>query len=79
MATFHYVPLHSSKAGEKFGEFRGIDKYTTIESEKLVRLPLYYDMAPQELELVVSAVMGFYKSETFLPKSIDTLATNQRC
>ena len=43
--TFHYVPLHSSPAGRKYGRFSGADEYTTKESERLVRLPLYYNMA----------------------------------
>ena len=41
---FHYVPLHSAPAGEKFGRFDGADVYTTAESERLVRLPMYYGL-----------------------------------
>jgi dTDP-4-amino-4,6-dideoxygalactose transaminase len=41
-SVFHYVPLHSSPAGLKFGRFSGVDKYTTKESERLIRLPMYY-------------------------------------
>ncbi len=45
MATFHYVPLHSAPAGRKFGRFHGRDEFTTAESDKLFRLPMYYGMA----------------------------------
>ncbi|MCL2839576.1 MAG: dTDP-4-amino-4,6-dideoxygalactose transaminase [Defluviitaleaceae bacterium] len=58
--VFHYVPLHSSVAGLKFGRFNGEDVYTTKESERLVRLPLYYDMQKADREQVVSVVKKFY-------------------
>ena len=45
LAVFHYIPLHSCPAGEQFGEFRGEDRYTTQESERLVRLPLFYNLS----------------------------------
>ena len=50
MAVFHYVPLHSAPAGKKYGRFHGTDRYTTLESERLVRLPLYYGMQDAEIE-----------------------------
>ena len=59
-ASFHYVPLHSSPAGEKFGRFSGKDVYTTVESDRLVRLPMYYGLKRDDLERVVSCVKGFY-------------------
>ena len=59
-AVFHYVPLHSSLAGRKYGRFCGVDRYTTFESERLVRLPMYYGMPAGVLESVVMAVDGFF-------------------
>lgn len=59
-AMFHYVPLHSTKAGRKFGRFSGIDRFTTKESERLVRLPLYYDMPPVDVNLVCQKIEQFY-------------------
>lgn len=61
MAVFHYVPLHSSPAGRKFGRFAGEDIHTTDISNRLVRLPLYFGMNDQEIETVVAAVKAFYK------------------
>ena len=60
-AVFHYVPLHSSKAGEKYGEFVGEDKNTTKESERLVRLPMFYALKEEEVNLVVQMVKNFYQ------------------
>ncbi len=59
MAVFHYVPLHSSPAGRKYGRFYGEDKYTTKESERLVRLPLYYRMKEFECQKVIEAVQEY--------------------
>ena len=59
-AVFHYIPLHSSEAGLKFGRFCGKDKYTTKESERLLRLPLYYGLKEKEIQLVVSKIKEFY-------------------
>jgi dTDP-4-amino-4,6-dideoxygalactose transaminase len=61
-AVFHYIPLHSAPAGRRYGEFRGQDIYTTKESERLLRLPLYYGMEPADRERVVEAVTSFYKN-----------------
>ena len=58
-AVFHYIPLHSSPAGEMFGRFNGEDVYTTRESDRLVRLPMYYGLTPEDRETVVEAVRGF--------------------
>lgn len=60
-ATFHYVPLHNAPAGQKFGRFHGEDKYTTITYERLLRLPLYYGLKPEEVEYVCDQIKEFYK------------------
>ena len=61
--VFHYVPLHSAPAGLKFGRFSGEDVYTTKESERLVRLPLYYGLAQEDLEKVIRLVYDFFAYE----------------
>lgn len=55
--VFHYVPLHSAEAGKKYGRFHGQDQYTTRESERLVRLPLYYGLERDDIEKVVSEIV----------------------
>lgn len=60
LAVFHYVPLHSAPAGLKFGRFQGEDRYTTLESERLVRLPMYYGMTREDQDKVIREVMAFY-------------------
>ena len=60
-SVFHYVPLHSAPAGLKFGRFNGPDEYTTRESERLTRLPLYYGLTPEDLATVVQAIYDFYQ------------------
>ena len=59
-AVFHYIPLHSAEAGIKFGRFHGEDKYTTKESERLLRLPLYYGLKEEDIKFVVSRIKEFY-------------------
>ncbi|MGL5253584.1 MAG: dTDP-4-amino-4,6-dideoxygalactose transaminase [Brevinema sp.] len=59
---FHYIPLHSSPAGLKYGEFIGEDKYTTKESERLVRLPLWYGMSQEQLETVILHIRKFFSA-----------------
>ena len=61
--VFHYVPLHSAPAGLKFGRFAGEDVYTTKESERLVRLPLYYGLEQEDLEKVIRLVYAFFAYE----------------
>lgn len=61
-AVFHYIPLHTSPAGMRFGRFFGEDKYTTSESEKLVRLPMYYGLTRKEQDEVINAIKEFYKN-----------------
>ena len=60
MAVFHYVPLHSSPAGLRFGRFHGEDVYTTRESDRLVRLPMYYGLRDEDRDAVIKAVRSFY-------------------
>ena len=59
-AVFHYIPLHSSPAGRKYGTFYGEDRYTTKESERLLRLPMYYHLEKKDIEFVVEQVKRFY-------------------
>ena len=61
--TFHYIPLHSSPAGMRFGRFDGEDEVTTSESEKLVRLPMYYNMKDSDISKVIAAVVEFYSKK----------------
>ncbi len=60
-AVFHYIPLHSAEAASKYGYFKGEDKYTTSHSERLLRLPLYYDLKPSDCEIISNEVYNFYK------------------
>lgn len=60
LAVFHYVPLHTSPAGQRFSRFHGKDRYTTVESERLIRLPMYYGLTEQDNRKVISAVKSFY-------------------
>ena len=62
-SVFHYVPLHSAPAGRKFGRFNGEDVYTTKESDRLVRLPLYYGMKPEDRERVIDTVHSFFRDQ----------------
>lgn len=61
MAVFHYIPLHSAPAGQKYSIFVGEDRYTTKESERLLRLPIWYGMSAENREQVINAVTGFYR------------------
>lgn len=58
--VFHYVPLHSSPAGKQYGIFFGDDKYTTKESERLLRLPMYYGLDEKFVILVIEKISKFY-------------------
>jgi dTDP-4-amino-4,6-dideoxygalactose transaminase len=60
LTVFHYIPLHSSTAGEKFGYFHGEDVFTTEESAKLVRLPLFYNMSNVMQKTVISTLLSFF-------------------
>jgi dTDP-4-amino-4,6-dideoxygalactose transaminase len=66
MAVFHYIPLHFAPAGKKFGEFFGENQYTTTESERLVRLPMYYGMSQEERKKVIVNVVEFFRESDFL-------------
>lgn len=59
-SAFHYVPLHSAEAGLKFGRFNGVDEYTTKESERLTRLPMYYGLTAAEINTVTEAIRSFW-------------------
>lgn len=59
-AVFHYVPLHSSTAGQRFGRLHGSDHVTTAHSERLLRLPLWYGLSDADTDRVITAVTGFY-------------------
>ncbi len=59
-AVFHYVPLHSAPAGLKFGLFSKEDRYTTIESERLVRLPIYFGITEEEINHIIHIVLDFF-------------------
>ena len=60
--VFHYVPLHSSPAGRRYGRFHGEDIFTTRESERLLRLPLYYGMQESDTWEVIGAIRDFYEN-----------------
>lgn len=60
VSVFHYIPLHSSPAGKRFGKFHGEDKFTTKESERLLRLPIYYKLKDDDLNYIVSKIKKFY-------------------
>ena len=61
LAVFHYIPLHSAPAGKKFGRFHGEDEYTTKESDRLLRLPMYYGLTDEDIQKVINTVIRFYK------------------
>lgn len=61
LAVFHYIPLHSAPAGKRYGRFSGEDRYTTKESERLVRLPMYYSLSEADREHVIASVKEFYR------------------
>ncbi len=60
LAVFHYVPLHSAPAGLRFGRFHGKDRYTTRESERLLRLPMYYGLKEEQVRYICTKVKEFY-------------------
>jgi len=63
LCTFHYVPLHSAPAGLRFGRFAGEDVYTTAESDRLVRLPMYYDIDPADLQKVIATAKEYFERD----------------
>lgn len=60
LSVFHYIPLHTAPAGQKFGRFHGEDRYTTKESERLARLPMYYGLTIEQVDYICDAVKKFY-------------------
>ncbi len=60
LAVFHYIPLHTAPAGQKYGRFHGEDRYTTRESERLCRLPLYYGLKAEEVDIIIGKIKEFY-------------------
>lgn len=60
LSVFHYVPLHTAPAGIKYGRFAGEDKYTTKESERLVRLPMYYHLTLEDKEYIVDTIFKYF-------------------
>jgi len=60
LTVFHYIPLHSSPAGEEFGRFHGEDLFTTRESERLLRLPLFYNLTDNNQNTVISSLLSFF-------------------
>jgi dTDP-4-amino-4,6-dideoxygalactose transaminase len=60
LTAFHYIPLHSSPAGLGYGRFHGQDRFTTCESERLLRLPLFYNLSDQQQQVVITAVNEFF-------------------
>ena len=59
-SAFHYIPLHTAPAGRKFGRFHGEDVYTTKESERLTRLPMYYGLSEADCDFVINKIKAFY-------------------
>ena len=60
MAVFHYIPLHACPAGERFGRFHGEDSFTTRESERLLRLPLFYNLSAVNQRTVINTLQSYF-------------------
>ena len=60
MAVFHYVPLHTSEAGQRYGVFHGSDRFTTVESDRLIRLPMYYGLTQDEQQSIINCIGEFF-------------------
>jgi len=63
LSVFHYIPLHTSPAGKRYGAFSGIDTWTTKESEKLLRLPMYYGLEENNIEYIIEKIKMFYDNK----------------
>lgn len=59
LTVFHYIPLHLSEAGKKFGRFSGEDVYTTRESERLMRLPLFYNLSEEDMKYTADCILNY--------------------
>ena len=57
--VFHYIPLHTAPAGQKYGRFHGEDVYTTRESERLMRLPMYYSLSMEDAKYVADCLLSY--------------------
>jgi len=60
MAVFHYIPLHSSPAGQRFGRFHGEDHFTQSESDRLLRLPLFYNLSDNNQKTVINSLLSYF-------------------
>ncbi len=60
LAVFHYIPLHASPAGQRFGRFHGTDRYTRQESERLLRLPLFYNLSDNNQKTVINSLLSYF-------------------
>lgn len=74
--AYHYVPLHSSEAGLKYGEFKGEDRFTTVESEKLLRLPMYYGLKESNIEYICESIKEFYEVKYI---NVLDITENKKC
>ena len=63
LVVFHYIPLHTAPAGQKFGRFHGEDRYTTRESERLARLPMYYGLTLDQVDYICGLIKDFFELE----------------
>ena len=61
LSVFHYIPLHTAPAGLRFGRFSGEDRYTTKESERLTRLPMYYGLSLEQVDYISDKIKEFYR------------------
>ena len=61
-SVFHYVPLHSAKAGKKFGRFNGKDEFTTSESERIIRLPMFFGLDSVSIKKICKSIEHFFKN-----------------
>lgn len=61
LSVFHYIPLHGAPAGKTYGRFHGEDRYTTKESERLVRLPMYYNLKEEDVAYAIDLIHKFYR------------------
>ena len=67
LSVFHYVPLHSSRAGKLFGRFNGQDRYTSRESERLLRLPMYKELEAKYVDNIIEAIYSYYEEKRKFP------------
>jgi dTDP-4-amino-4,6-dideoxygalactose transaminase len=63
IGVFHYIPLHSAPAGKKYGVFHDEDKYTTCDSERLIRLPLYYGLNKESVDKIVNCIKNYFSNQ----------------